>query len=50
MGGKIAFRNVQTGELLCCYADAEDFEGGKANVSTDGAAYFYINKKGERVR
>lgn len=50
VGGKMAFRNVQTGKILCCYADAEDFEGGKANVSQDGVTYFFINKKGERVK
>jgi len=49
VGDKMAFRNVQTGEILCCYADAEDFSGGKANVSKNGIKYFYINKNGVEV-
>lgn len=49
VGKKLAFRNLQTNEILCCYADAEDFNGGRAYVSQDGVNYFYINKKGERV-
>ena len=48
--GKMAFRNVRTGEILCCYADAEDFSNGKAYVSKDGVKYIYINNKGEELR
>jgi hypothetical protein len=47
VGEKMAFRNVQTGEILCCFADAEDFSAGKAYVSKDGVNYFYINKQGQ---
>ncbi|MFN0034473.1 MAG: hypothetical protein ACKVUS_05350 [Saprospiraceae bacterium] len=49
VGGKLAFRNVRTKQVLCCYAGAEDFSGGKAYVSKDGVQYHYINNKGERV-
>lgn len=49
MGRKQAFRNVKTNQILCCYADAEDFSGGKAYVSKDGVSYFYMDKKGNRV-
>ena len=50
MGQKFAFRNVRTLEILCCYADAEDFSGGKAYVSKDGQTYLYIDKKGNVVK
>ena len=46
---KMAFRNIQTREIICCFADAEDFSGGKAYVSKDGVAYYYIDKKGNKV-
>lgn len=49
LGRKLAFRNVRTKEILCCYSDAEDFSGGKAYVSKDGVNYFYIDKKGNRA-
>lgn len=49
VGNKLAFRNVRTNEILCCYADAEDFSGGKAYVSRDGVNFFNINKRGEKV-
>lgn len=48
-GSKLAFRNVRTKEILCCFADADDFSGGKAYVSKDGTNYYYINKRGEKV-
>jgi hypothetical protein len=48
-GKKLAFRNVRTKEILCCYTDAADFSEGKAYVSKDGINYFYINKRGEKV-
>lgn len=50
MGDKYAFRNVRTREILCCYADAKGFSGGMAYVSLDGRNFFYINKKGEKVK
>jgi len=49
MDGKIAFRNVRTKEIICCFSDGEDFSGGKAYVSKDGVAYYYINKQGDKV-
>ncbi len=49
IGQKLAFRNVRTKEILCCYTEAADFSGGKAYVSQDGKYFFYINKQGNRV-
>ncbi len=49
VGSDMAFRNVRTGVILCCYRDAEPFSGGKAYVSKDQVNYFYIDKKGNRV-
>lgn len=49
IGADMAFRNLKTKEILCCFKDAEKFMDGKAWVSKDGVNYFYINKKGDRV-
>ncbi len=49
VGSDMAFRNVRTGVILCCYRDAEPFSGGKSYVSKDQVNYFYIDKKGNRV-
>lgn len=50
VGQKLAFKNVRTLEILCCYADAKVFKGGKAYVSEDGVKYFYIDKRGKVVK
>lgn len=50
VGQKLAFRNVRTLEILCCFADAKDFKGGKAYVSKDGVKYFYVDKQGNEVK
>lgn len=49
MDGKLAFRNVRTHAILCCFADAEDFANGKAYVSKDGVNYYYTDTAGNRV-
>lgn len=49
IGQNLAFRNVRTREIICCFADAQDFSGGKARVSKDGMHYFYIDKRGKEV-
>ena len=46
--GEHAYRNLMTNKILCCYDDAEDFNGGKAWVSRRGK-YFYIDKSGKEV-
>lgn len=45
--GQLSFRNTQTGQIFCCYEDAEDFSGGRAYVKANGV-YFYIHKNGQR--
>lgn len=50
IGDKIAFRNVRTKEIVCCFSNAEDFADGKAYVSEDGVKYFYIDKKGNKLK
>lgn len=47
--GKLAFRNVRTKEIICCFSNAEDFSGGKAYVSKDGVNYYFMDKSGRKV-
>ncbi|MCC7245770.1 MAG: hypothetical protein IT269_08835 [Saprospiraceae bacterium] len=49
MGEKMAYRNVRTKQVLCCFKDATHFSNGKAYVSRDGVKYFYINTQGQEV-
>lgn len=49
MGEKMAYRNVRTKQVLCCFKDATNFSNGKAYVSRDGVKYFYINTQGQEV-
>ena len=50
IGTELAFRNVKTKEILCCFKDAENFMGGKAWVSKDGVNYYYIDVKGNKLK
>jgi hypothetical protein len=50
IGAEMAFRNVKTKELLCCFKDAESFMNGKAWVSKDGINYYYIDPRGNKVK
>jgi Effector-associated domain 11 len=45
----IMYRNLKTGQILCCYDDGDNFNDGKARVSQNGQ-YFYIDKNGNRVQ
>jgi hypothetical protein len=49
VGESFAFRNVKTGEILCCFADAKSFGSGKAYVSKDRINFYYIDKTGKKV-
>lgn len=47
--GKLAFRNVRTKEIICCFTKADDFSGGKAYVSKDGVNFYYMDKFGNKT-
>jgi hypothetical protein len=49
VGESFAYRNVKTGEILCCFADAKSFGSGKAYVSKDRINFYYIDKSGKKV-
>lgn len=49
VGESFAFRNVKTGETLCCFVDAKSFGNRKAYVSRDGKNFYYIDKSGKKV-
>ncbi len=50
IGNDMAFRNVRTKEVLCCFKDAEKFMDGKAWVSKDGVNYYYIDLQGNKLK
>jgi len=49
VGESFAFRNVRTGDILCCFADAKAFGNGKAYVSKDRINFYYIDNTGKKV-
>lgn len=49
VGESFAYRNLKTGEILCCFADAKSFGSGKAHVSKDRIHFYYIDKSGKKV-
>ncbi len=49
-GNKVAYRNLRTKAILCCFEDGEMFENGKAKVSENGKDYYYIDKNGKKTQ
>lgn len=49
-GNKVAYRNLRTKAILCCFEDGEMFENGKARVSENGKEYYFIDKNGKKTQ
>ena len=47
---RIAYKNLVTKAVFCCYEDGEPFVNGKAKVSENGSDYFFIDKNGNKTQ